>query len=308
MNPQPDLDVLLEKTSRTFALSIPLLPEPTRREVTIAYLLFRIADTFEDAAVWPPERRKEALAEFSELLDQPRREQADRLAASWRRAVPSDHAGYLELVAATPTVLKAFEDLSPAAQRIVRHHTLRTARGMADFVDRADASGRLELRTFEDLVDYCYIVAGIVGELLTDLFLLDRPALASLASYLVERAAAFGEGLQLVNILKDSAADAEEGRQFLPDGVSRSQVFTRARTSLVAATEYVRRLQEGGSDRGLVAFTALPVRLAWASLDRVESAGAGAKLTREEVYALAGDLDQCLTEGRPAVAVPTAVL
>jgi farnesyl-diphosphate farnesyltransferase len=42
---------LLTKTSRTFALSIPELPEPTMREVTIAYLLFRIADTFEDATV-----------------------------------------------------------------------------------------------------------------------------------------------------------------------------------------------------------------------------------------------------------------
>ena len=40
------LDGLLLKSSRTFALSIPLLPDPTRREVTVAYLLFRIADTF----------------------------------------------------------------------------------------------------------------------------------------------------------------------------------------------------------------------------------------------------------------------
>ncbi len=44
------LEELLIKTSRTFALSIPLLPEPTRREVTVAYLLFRIADTLEDGS------------------------------------------------------------------------------------------------------------------------------------------------------------------------------------------------------------------------------------------------------------------
>jgi phytoene/squalene synthetase len=48
-----NLDDLLLKTSRTFALSIPMLPEPTRRHVGIAYLLFRVADTFEDAALWP---------------------------------------------------------------------------------------------------------------------------------------------------------------------------------------------------------------------------------------------------------------
>ena len=43
------LEELLENTSRTFALSIPVLPEPTRRQVMIAYLLFRIADTFTDS-------------------------------------------------------------------------------------------------------------------------------------------------------------------------------------------------------------------------------------------------------------------
>ncbi len=63
----PDLKELLEKTSRTFALSIPVLPEPTRRQVMIAYLLFRIADTFEDAAHWPPERRRGALGQFEAL-------------------------------------------------------------------------------------------------------------------------------------------------------------------------------------------------------------------------------------------------
>jgi len=42
-------DGLLQKTSRTFALAIPLLPEPTRTAVGAAYLLFRVADTFEDA-------------------------------------------------------------------------------------------------------------------------------------------------------------------------------------------------------------------------------------------------------------------
>ncbi len=55
------LDDLLLKTSRTFALSIPLLPEPTRREVGIAYLLFRVADTLEDATLWTARRQVEQL-------------------------------------------------------------------------------------------------------------------------------------------------------------------------------------------------------------------------------------------------------
>src|SRR5262249_50075119 len=97
-----DLDRLLEGSSRTFALSIPLLPEPTRRQVGIAYLLFRIADTFEDAAVWPAERRIAALAEFRALLDSPERGTAEAAVRRWMDGPPTAHAGYRTLLAETP--------------------------------------------------------------------------------------------------------------------------------------------------------------------------------------------------------------
>jgi farnesyl-diphosphate farnesyltransferase len=301
-----DLDQLLEKTSRTFALAIPLLPEPTRGEVTLAYLLFRIADTFEDAAVWPRERRIAALEDFARLLETPSTAEAERLARRWRDELPSDHPGYLELLGETPAVLAAFLELSPEARRIVGHHTCRTARLMSGFVARSDDGGRLELVDLDDLSAYCYAVAGIVGEMLTDLFLLGRPALAGVAEGLRRRAAAFGEGLQLVNILKDAADDADEGRRFLPRGTDRAAVFARARGALDEAAEYVLALQDapGGAERGLVAFTALPLRLAWASLDRVERHGAGSKLTRPEVFSIVADLDRALDRGEPAVTPP----
>ena len=55
------LDHLLQTSSRTFALTIPLLNEPTRREVTVAYLLFRVADSLEDSTRWPRPRKLEEL-------------------------------------------------------------------------------------------------------------------------------------------------------------------------------------------------------------------------------------------------------
>src|SRR5580698_3671294 len=66
-----DLMRLLERTSRTFALAIPNLPSPPRREVAAAYLVFRIADTFEDAASWPRSDRLAALAGLEDLLVSP---------------------------------------------------------------------------------------------------------------------------------------------------------------------------------------------------------------------------------------------
>lgn len=298
----PDLDDLLEKTSRTFALSIPRLPQPTRREVTVAYLLFRIADTLEDAASWPRDRRVAELAAFGELLEQPTESAARQAADRWLADPPLDHPGYLELLDETPGVLAAFRELTDAARPILRRHLAASAAGMARFVADARVTGELTLDTLDQLRDYCYVVAGIVGEMLTELFVLERPGLAAAATTLREHSRAFGEGLQLVNILKDAEDDRGEGRCYVPPGVDRAAVFELARTDLERASEYVHALQQGDAPRGLVAFCALPVLLARATLDRVERRGAGSKLSRVEVFSLVAKLEHALTTGAPAAA------
>ena len=295
-----DLEQLLIDSSRTFALAIPHLPEPTRREVTIAYLLFRVADTFEDAASWPRALRIEALDHFGRLLQAPDRNEIREVSRHWAAEVPCEQPGYQELLAELPFVLDSFFALNPEAVDLIRDHTLRTAQGMAGFVARTDDDGELRLRDVPDLQAYCYVVAGIVGELLTELFLLGRPQLEPVSPDLRVRSRAFGEGLQLVNILKDSASDATEGRRYLPDGVERAEVLALARRDLQAATEYVLTLQGAGAERGLVAFNALPVRLAHATLDRVEQAGPGSKLTRPEVYAIVQGMNRALDRNEPA--------
>ena len=299
--PMADLDDLLVRTSRTFALSIPLLPEPTKGEVTIAYLLFRIADTFEDASHWSRRQRVKGLNDFMDLLATGDLAAAETVSQSWVEQGPSEHEGYVELMSEVPVVLRSFLELSTSAQSIIRHHVDRTSRGMARIVERTRDDGVLALDDVEDLQRYCYIVAGIVGELLTELFLLDRAGLKPIAEYLQERAPTFGEALQLVNILKDSADDAKEGRSYLPAGLDRLDVFELARGDLEASREYVRALQQESAPRGLIAFTALPVLLAQATLDRVEDAGPGAKLTRPEVAAIVQEMNLALDENRPAV-------
>jgi farnesyl-diphosphate farnesyltransferase len=294
------LEELLEKTSRTFALSIPVLPEPTRREVMIAYLLFRIADTFEDAAHWPPQRRIEALREFQDLLRDFSSDKANRLAGQWTAAGVSPHAGYRQLVAETPFVLDAFFGLEPEAIASVREHVCRSAEGMVGFVGRTDG-GALVLNGLQDLRDYCYAVAGIVGEMLSELFLLRRETLKPAAPYLRERAATFGEALQLVNILKDAAVDVTEGRSFLPSAVARSEVFALARRDLRVAAEYTLALQRAGAPRGLVEFCALPTELAWATLRKVEERGPGSKVSRLELFAIRQRVARALDGGDPAV-------
>src|SRR3954452_7116035 len=126
-----DVDDLLQKTSRTFAVTIPMLPSPTRHEVGVAYLLFRIIDTFEDGTRWPAERRVAAIQEFLPLLDGGDPERARPFAeACTGDDPPVEHAGYLELLREIPLVLLQLETLSEPSRRIIRQHVRRSADGM----------------------------------------------------------------------------------------------------------------------------------------------------------------------------------
>jgi farnesyl-diphosphate farnesyltransferase len=290
------MDRLLERTSRTFALTIPLLPEPTRCEVTVAYLLFRVADTLEDATLWPRDRKLSDLEAFARVLRNPSSGDAERLAADWAREPPCEHAGYRELLSSLPEVMTTAGTLSGAAREAISAHTLRTIDGMASFV-RRERDGILRLGSLADLQGYCYAVAGIVGEMLTELFLLDRPGLAVAAADLRRDAPKFGEALQLVNILKDAASDWGQGRRYLPEDVDRARVFALAREDLSTAGHYTSTLERAGAPRGVVGFNALPMMLAWATLARVEAEGPGSKLTRAEVGAIVSRLEVALREG-----------
>jgi farnesyl-diphosphate farnesyltransferase len=167
---------------------------------------------------------------------------------------------------------------------------VRSVRGMQAMLDHATARGH-QLTSTPQLRDYCYVVAGLVGELLTGLFLLEVPALSTVSAQLEARAVAFGEGLQLVNILKDAEADAAEGRCFVPPQVPRAELFALARADLTQAREYVELLRQSGAPTGMVAFTWLPVAFAGAALDAVEARGPGAKVPREALMALVAEVD-----------------
>jgi farnesyl-diphosphate farnesyltransferase len=292
-----DLDDLLLKTSRTFALAIPMLPEPTRREVGVAYLLFRIADTFEDATTWPRADRIAALESFAQAVTAMDLERLRTLTTGWMKVPPHRHEGYLELLKLTPEVVGTMADMTPGARAILIKHTVRTAEGMAQIVARGDAQGNLQLSSLEDLKSYCYIVAGIVGELLTEVFLHDAPQLESQRAALEGNMVQFGEGLQLVNILKDTGDDAKDGRAYLPRALPRSKVLELARTDLDCASRYIDALQKGGAPRGYLGFTGISVMLARAALKVLDENGPGAKVSRLEVARLMGRLQATLASG-----------
>lgn len=298
---------LLQKTSRTFALAIPMLPEPTQTSVTLAYLLMRVVDTFEDAASWPKARKLAALSTVVEVLQRPSREWREggvRVARLADGVAPTAHAGYLELLAASPELFGACARLPEKPRSVVARAVITMAEGMARFVGRSDASGRLELHSRVELHEYCYVAAGLVGELLTELFLHDVPSLAPAETTLRETMHSFGEGLQLVNIVKDADDDASEGRVFLPRTMSRAEVLELARADLRAAVRYVLTLEQHHAPPGALAFTGLSLVLATRTLDAL---GRGEqKLSRAEVGEVTVSLSQTLEAGASLEALLTS--
>jgi len=256
----------------------------------VAYLLCRLLDTIEDAAHWTRERGLFALAELRDLVGASSDARASRLSRKLCGERVSLDPGYQRLVLALPRVLAEYRVLPSEARGIVSAAVVRMADGMARFVSRFDAAGQLWLRDLADLRQYCYAVAGIAGELLTELFLADTAALAAVADHLRQRAPVFGEGLQLVNILRDAEADARDGRHYLTPETPPERIAALAHRDLDAAAAYVRILREGGAAPGVVAFTALPLQLARETVECVVRRGPGAKLSRARVAAIQAEV------------------
>lgn len=274
---------LLHKTSRSFALSIPVAPERERDAMTVGYLLFRIADTFEDCTHAPVEDRVTGLRAFADALSSPEDAAARASLSAHATSLPERDPGYRELMASCGLVFDGLANLHCGAAEIVASHAARTALGCVDWIRRTDERGVFRLRSMAELQAYCYTVAGIPGEMLCELFLLGRPELAAVASELRSRAVVFGEAMQLVNILKDAALDSTEDRVFLPADVSTESVLALARCDLAVARQYVRLLEQPGVDRGVVGFHAITAGLAEAALEVTEARGSGAKMSRRRV-------------------------
>ena len=285
---------LLTRTSRTFALSIPLLERPLRDEVTIAYLLFRIADTIEDEVDWPAADKARALRGFAAMLAEDRADATD-LSASIAEAISNarvDHSGYAALMSDAASVLDAYAALDAAPRAAIARHLARTAEGMADQVTASSPPGDLEAARA-----YCYAVAGIVGELCTDLFIGRNPTLTPIADRMMNLAPVFGEGLQLVNILRDERDDDDAGRRYIPSPGCRDELARLAENDLSAAAAYVGALESYGASPGTVAFNALNACLAFETLALVNTLGPGVKIGKERVSELVDEITDLAAQG-----------
>jgi len=206
---------MLPFVSRTFALTIPQLPSPLDDIVTNAYLLCRIADTVEDDPGLTAVDKSRAHEEFLAVL----RGESDARAFGRRigaalSAKTSPHER--ELIHRSGRVIAYTQSLDNETRDALLRCVAIMCEGMSEYQRSASPSG---LKNMEDVNRYCYYVAGVVGEMLTELFTLHLPDVRPCRGRMLALSRSFGEGLQLTNILKDIWEDRRRGACWLPRDV-----------------------------------------------------------------------------------------
>ncbi|MDA8246303.1 MAG: phytoene/squalene synthase family protein [Acidithiobacillus ferriphilus] len=205
----------LQAVSRTFALTIPQLPETLRDAVGNGYLLCRIADTIEDDPDLPWEKKAYWQAEFLKVVEGAGDATAFAAAfgADLSAAMPeAEH----DLIRHTPEVVAITHSFTLAQRSALSRCVRIMGMGMAEFQQHASLQG---LADMAEMDRYCYVVAGVVGEMLTSLFVEYEPRLAPHDAEMQQLAVSFGQGLQMTNILKDVWDDWQRGVSWMPRAV-----------------------------------------------------------------------------------------
>lgn len=214
--PKPLLTALLKEVSRSFYLTLRVLPSSIRPQIGLAYLLARTTDTIADTGVLPLEQRLDALQDLRERIMGNPGPPPDFGELARRQDWPAERT----LLERCGETLAMLEHTDTADRQLIREVLRVIISGQELDLRRfagASAEHIIALANDGELDDYTYRVAGSVGEFWTKICraLVFAGAPVDEARLLAD-GVRFGKGLQLVNILRDLPVDLRHGRCYLP--------------------------------------------------------------------------------------------
>jgi farnesyl-diphosphate farnesyltransferase len=259
------LTSLLRDVSRSFYLTLRVLPGAIRRQIGLAYLLARATDTIADTQIVKLPIRLDALQRLRSRIEGVSNARMDFGGFAQQQATEGERA----LLQRVEEPLHLLEQ-TPETDRALIRQVLRTITSGQELdlerFSEAAAQTIIPLQTDAELDDYTYRVAGCVGEFWTRICLARFPTALDEAR-LVADGIRFGKGLQLVNILRDIPADLKNGRCYIPlellapakltptdlinpDSITRfrplyDQLLQRAEDHLAAGWQYTNTLPFG---------------------------------------------------------------
>lgn len=307
---------ILKDVSRSFYLSIRVLPRAMREPISLGYLLARASDTLADTADLDPSLRADLLDGFAGILRG--EESAGWIERIQNEVVPHQtHEGERVLLENISGVFDWFHSLAgqeapanaehyEAVSGIQKSIGVRLHDAILTVMDHILRGQRLDIERFElrddfyftldaELEEYCYLVAGCVGEFWTDVGEISLGKFSRIESSRLHRwGANYGKGLQLINILRDLPNDLKNDRCYFPsvDASDKKALMAEAARWRARARSY---LEEGHDyacsllHRRTKAATALPGLIGERTLDLLDVADwqqleRGIKVPRSEVY------------------------
>jgi len=213
---------LLRSVSRSFYLSMKVLPLKMRDLISLAYLLARASDTIADTASAPPDLRLELLKIIrNRIVD--KGEASDELFNRVKKDfIPhQDHDGEKQLLIQLHSCFEWLSQMDHASQLMVTMVLGNITKGQIWDVERFAAGDQNRpgfVDTTEELEQYTYWVAGSVGEFWTEVGFSHGGSHFSNEGIkeMKELGRKYGQGLQLVNVLRDLGEDLHNGRCYLP--------------------------------------------------------------------------------------------
>lgn len=285
---------VLKGVSRSFYLSIRWLPRLMREPISLAYLLARASDTIADTAQVPASLREACLKKFSPSL----KDKSER--ASLLRMIEESFIDYQtdakekKLLLRLGDVFQWYDSTRSWAWEAIAVVVKHICSGQLYDVQHFGVEKKQKLESARDLEQYCYLVAGCVGEFWSTVGYEAYHRFSDLEkSELRELGRDYGMGLQLVNILRDLPEDHANKRCYLPvlDATDQEEIMRaseewrgRARECIQSGYAYASSLRQ---KRARVA-TVLPAMLAENTLDLLDHADwealdAGVKIDRKTV-------------------------
>jgi farnesyl-diphosphate farnesyltransferase len=207
---------LLKNVSRSFYTTLRILPRKIRFQIGLAYLLARTSDTIADTELISLESRLQTLEALRSRIAGTANAPMQLRDLAKNQSLESERV----LLEKCESSLALLDRLSPIDRKLVRKVLDTITKGQEMDLKRfagAPKNDPVALVTDAELDDYTYHVAGCVGEFWTDMcwaHVLSR--LRPDYEFLMENGVRFGKGLQLVNILRDIAADLRTGRCYVP--------------------------------------------------------------------------------------------
>jgi len=217
------LQTQMNRVSRSFAVVVDPLEGPLKGYLSIAYLICRVADNIEDCREsydWKEKR----FDEFKSLLTDP--SNALQVLSPWglyRWPGLSPSEKMMMGSSVGGKLWKIYTAIPRAKRVIIQRWASRMADGMMRLEDPEydplflDHQGIRVLSKEADYDEYCFIVAGTVGHMATELVIDTYNLNGDVSHNLLETSEACGRALQKTNILKDFRNDLGRGICYLPD-------------------------------------------------------------------------------------------